>query len=205
MLWYTYSRVPVTSAQHSDPYQSLADLTPKPSHRTPRSTTSWPRWQQGNAIRNRFLAFKNAHFSGRPFSLRLALVVVGSVFTANILFMLVALIFSKMNGHPLGTLISGDCDAVKSADTWLHLLINILSTLILFGSSVFMQLLGSPTRRDIDRAHAQRRQLDVGVTSFRNLFGISKRRVILWVILALSALPVHLLYVPCSTFHFFIQ
>jgi hypothetical protein len=165
----------------------------------PRIREKW------NPICNRFLAFKNAHFSGRPFSLRLAFVLVGSVFTVNIIFTLVAILFSKSNGHPLGTLISGDCHAVKSAETWLHLLINILSTLILLGSSVFMQLLGSPTRSDIDRAHAQHRQLDIGVTSFRNLFGISKLRVVLWAILALSALPVHLLYVRFLTFHLFIQ
>jgi hypothetical protein len=195
---------------------------PEQDSRTHKSLPPIPRTQRGvfhsvlpfhiitdsgqwSIIRDRCLEYKNAHFSGRPFALRLSVVLVSGVFAVNIIFMLFSIIFSRTQGYAVGTLISGSCATVKSADTGLHLLINILSTVILFGSSVFMQILGSPTRRDIDKAHARRRQLDVGVTSLRNLFGIGRRRAILWVILALTALPVHLLYVLFSRIHMFIK
>jgi hypothetical protein len=136
---------------------------------------------------------KKRHFSGRSFTLRLAIFLLSAVLIANIAFTVVALVVSSKLGLGRGTLMSGKCHAVNLADTGLHVLINVLSTAALLGSTTFMQLLSSPTRKDIDRAHAQRRVLDVGVSSLRTLAGISKRRVFLWVVLALSALPLHLL------------
>ncbi|KAK5124153.1 hypothetical protein LTR85_001856 [Meristemomyces frigidus] len=57
-----------------------------------------------------------------------------------------------------------------------------------------MQCLCSPTRQEIDKAHARGDWMDVGVASVRNIFKISWRRSLLWWLLALSSVPIHLLY-----------
>jgi hypothetical protein len=56
-----------------------------------------------------------------------------------------------------------------------------------------MQLLCSPTRQDIDRAHANRIWLDIGIQSIRNLRRISKFRMTLWVMFAATSIPLHIM------------
>jgi hypothetical protein len=94
-----------------------------------------------------------------------------------------------------GVLVDGDCDRVKRLNIGLHLGINILSTILLAGSNYTMQCLSAPTRSEIDSAHNRKPSvyLDIGVPGIRNLGYISRRRVILWVALGLSSLPLHLL------------
>lgn len=83
---------------------------------------------------------------------------------------------------------------MKEASRWLHLMVNILSTALLAASNYCMHCLSAPTRQDIDEAHSKRRWLDIGVPSIRNLRSISKARVFLWSLLAISSIPLHLLY-----------
>lgn len=94
----------------------------------------------------------------------------------------------------IGTLYQGDCDSAKRIELWLHLLINILSTLLLGASNYYMQCLSSPTRSDVDKAHRQHVWIDIGVPSMRNIFRISRPRKILWFFLLYSSFPLHLLY-----------
>lgn len=56
------------------------------------------------------------------------------------------------------------------------------------------QCLSSPTRHNIDQAHKESSWLNIGVPSVRNLFFVSKERLILWLLLAISSLPFHLFY-----------
>lgn len=91
------------------------------------------------------------------------------------------------------------CTRAKTIDTGMHVLINVLSTVLLAGSNYCMQCLSAPTRRQIDEAHRAGRWVDVGVQSVRNLvFAVSGRNALLWVLLSLSSLPLHLLYVHPS-------
>lgn len=94
----------------------------------------------------------------------------------------------------VGTIQSGNCQQTKTLSIWLHLVINVLSTALLSASNYCMQCLSSPTRQDIDKAHAQNKWLDIGVPSVRNLRRISWKRIILWWLLAISSLPLHLMY-----------
>ena len=87
----------------------------------------------------------------------------------------------------------GSCREVSRLSLWIHLAINALSTLLLSASNYTMQVLVSPTREEIDRAHARRDWLDIGIPSFRNLRHISAVRVQLWSLLALSSVPLHLM------------
>jgi hypothetical protein len=92
-----------------------------------------------------------------------------------------------------GILMEGDCDRVEFWNNGLHVVINILSTILLSGSNYCMQCLSAPTREEVDKAHANKRWLDIGIPSLRNVKHLGKRRITLWILLALTSLPLHLL------------
>ncbi|MCJ1261513.1 hypothetical protein MMC22_001377, partial [Lobaria immixta] len=94
----------------------------------------------------------------------------------------------------IATIQSGDCDTTKRLDLWLHLGINLLSTMLLGASNYTMQCLSSPTRDEIDKAHRQRIIVDIGIPSIRNLKRVSWSKIVLWWLIALSSIPLHLLY-----------
>ncbi|KAL9620828.1 MAG: hypothetical protein Q9204_008176 [Flavoplaca sp. TL-2023a] len=94
----------------------------------------------------------------------------------------------------IGTIQNGGCDTTKTLSLWSHFAINVLSTAMLSASNYCMQCLSAPTRQDIDRAHAQHLWLDIGVRNVRNLLHISRMKALLWVLLALSSIPLHLFY-----------
>ena len=94
----------------------------------------------------------------------------------------------------IATIQDGKCKETKKMSLWLHFAINILSTLLLSASNYTMQCLASPTREEVNRAHAKRIWLDIGVPSVRNLRQISQSRMILWWFLGFSGVPLHLFY-----------
>lgn len=98
---------------------------------------------------------------------------------------------SMQNG--IGTLIIGSCSTTQRYDSGLHLLINVLSTLLLGASNFTMQVLSSPTRAEVDKAHNRKHWHDIGVPNIRNLKTISRWRTALWLLLLLSSLPLHLM------------
>ncbi|KAK4992357.1 hypothetical protein LTR50_001115 [Elasticomyces elasticus] len=55
----------------------------------------------------------------------------------------------------ISELYRGDCGKVKQMNIWIHLVINIMSTLLLTGSNYCMQCLSAPTRGMIDIAHGK--------------------------------------------------
>lgn len=55
----------------------------------------------------------------------------------------------------VGTALEGSCDSVNSWTTWLHIVINALSSILLSASNYTMQCLCSPTRKEVDEAHAK--------------------------------------------------
>ena len=77
---------------------------------------------------------------------------------------------------------------------WLHFVINVLCTALLSASNYCMQCLSAPTRQDIDKAHAQKKWLDIGIPSVRNLRSITWKHITLWWLLAISSIPLHLMY-----------
>lgn len=92
-------------------------------------------------------------------------------------------------------LYQGKCSTSGNWARGLHLLINILGTIMLVASNYCMQCLCSPSRQDIEGAHAQRKWLNIGVSSIRNFRYVDRKRVVLWAVLLMSSLPVHLLSV----------
>lgn len=91
---------------------------------------------------------------------------------------------------------SGTCvgNGVGRLNTMLHLVINILSTLVLASTNFFMQVLNAPSREELDKAHEKGSWLDIGVPSFRNAFRVSHFKAIMWLLFFLSSIPIHLLF-----------
>lgn len=98
-----------------------------------------------------------------------------------------------LNGG-LGTIHEGACIKTKNLATWLHLAINVLGTLLLGASNYAMQCLSSPSHEEIDKAHKKGIWLDIGVPSMRNLRHISRSRFVMWFLIAVSSIPLHLMY-----------
>ena len=96
-------------------------------------------------------------------------------------------------GSAFATIRQGRCSEMEHIQLGIHLIINVVSTLLLGASNYCMQCLSAPTRSEIDREHKQRRFLDIGVPSLRNLRVIKKERLVCWCLLGLSSLPLHLM------------
>ncbi|KAK2754167.1 hypothetical protein CKAH01_06105 [Colletotrichum kahawae] len=87
-----------------------------------------------------------------------------------------------------------DCRNAAITNTMLHLFLNILSTIVLASSNFFMQILNSPSRSEVDAAHARGGWLDIGIPSWRNAFRLSRSKLFLWSLLALTSVMIHLLF-----------
>lgn len=134
-----------------------------------------------------------ARFSGWRGGVIAAIGIAAFVLLLNVVFAVVAAtVWNPADG--IATAYIGDCTAAARWTTATHLLINLLSSLLLGASNYCMQRLVAPTRKEIDQAHAQKKWLDIGMPSVRNLASISKSRLALWILLASSSIPLHFLY-----------
>lgn len=118
-------------------------------------------------------------------------VAIAVVFLINLCVTIWALTQGSEHGHAL--LYEGSCSTTTRLNTGIHFIINAFGSIMLAGTNYAMQCLSSPTRQEIDLAHAQNRWLDIGVPSVRNLKHISRQRKWLWFVLGLSSIPLHLL------------
>jgi hypothetical protein len=104
-------------------------------------------------------------------------------------------IHSKYGTHDgVSTAFEGDCDLVSRWSLGLHVVINVLSSLLLSASNYTMQVLNAPTRSECDKAHARGGWLDIGITSLHNITKITWSRRMLWLLLGFSSVPIHLFY-----------
>jgi hypothetical protein len=117
-----------------------------------------------------------------------AFITATSVFFINIIGTVIL-----VKEHDSGVMYHGNCQKVSNLSTSIHVLINILSSLLLGASNFCMQLLAAPKRDEIDKAHLQSMWLDIGVPSLRNIPHIAWARRLTWMILGLSSLPLHFL------------
>ena len=162
-------------------------------HRSTKSSSS----QESHPSAHRILSWKQRYLEGWRAGASASCVTATIILIINISITVgVAVHYQLVNGT--GVLYQGNCSKAKSINTWMQLVINVLSTVLLSASNYCMQCLSSPTRNEVDKAHANEVLLDIGVPSIRNLFGISWDRLLLWFFLGLSALPLHFVYV-CLT------
>jgi hypothetical protein len=106
--------------------------------------------------------------------IRIASGAILGVLLTNIVLTLVAL-FASLYHRYESTLIDGSCSGTKTAGTWLHLVINILSSILLSASSYTMQCLSSMTRKEVDNAHTKGDYLDIGIPSIHNLTRVDRK------------------------------
>ncbi|KAH8589129.1 hypothetical protein B0O99DRAFT_692866 [Bisporella sp. PMI_857] len=116
----------------------------------------------------------------------------GIILLFNIIWLIWARAKYGLDGD-IGTISRGSCADSEALDSNLHLVINILSTIVLTASTKFMLIAYSPSRAEIDGAHERRRCLSVGSLGFRNLMAISWRKIIVYLLLMLTSSPFHLL------------
>lgn len=127
-------------------------------------------------------------------SLLLSMCAVASLaFTINLVTAVVFRYKYDAQGGYEGELFRGDCSFASNLDLGLHIAINILSTMLLSASNLCMQLLLAPTRMMVEEAHKNKRWLDIGIPSFHNFRYVELNKRVVWVILALSSLPLHFL------------
>ncbi|KAL4788715.1 hypothetical protein BJX76DRAFT_363367 [Aspergillus varians] len=121
------------------------------------------------------------------------------VFVANIILTVVAvsLAYSKDGAGQFGyaPIYQGKCSVAKNSATGIHLVINILSTIMLGASNYCMQCLAAPSRAEVDEAHQKRSWLAIGIPDLAHLvFHAPARRRWLGVILLVTSFPIHLIY-----------
>ena len=85
------------------------------------------------------------------------------------------------------------CDSMRFHFPWMHLPINVCGTLLLASSNAAMQIISAPTRPEIDRAHPGA-FLDIGLMGTRNWSCLTRWRRIVWLLLAVSSLPIQTMY-----------
>jgi hypothetical protein len=100
--------------------------------------------------------------------------------------------WASLGGNSL--LFTGSCITSSRLNLGLHLLINIMGSGVLASSNFFMQILLAPTRRDVDRAHRHSQFAEIGVQSFRNLKIVPLSNVSIWILLAITSVPLHLVF-----------
>lgn len=120
--------------------------------------------------------------------------------SGTVLILNIALMAWAMGSYPsqqagIVTMSNGSCSVARRWGIWLHLVINVLSTLLLGASNYAMQCISAPTRQEVDKFHSVGSTLDIGIQSVRNIFRIRTKRRFMWWLLALSSIPLHLLYV----------
>ncbi|KAF5013831.1 hypothetical protein FDECE_188 [Fusarium decemcellulare] len=128
----------------------------------------------------------------RSTMLRTQLILALLVVIINLGFTAWAVTTSPHNSDGVGLLLSGNCRYVANVNSALHVGLNVLSSLFLGAGNYCMQILVSPSREELDKAHRKGVSLEIGVPSIKNLRHIQPRRVILWLATGLVSVLLHL-------------
>jgi hypothetical protein len=105
------------------------------------------------------------------------LLTTGVLFLNLILVIVSATTWNAKDG--IAAAFTGNCTTAARWTTGIHLIINLLGSVLLGASNYCMQRLVAPSRRELDAAHARKKLMDIGAPSVRNLFLIGKGRVAL--------------------------
>jgi len=96
---------------------------------------------------------------------------------------------------PSFPLFQGNCSSMQRVNAGIHLLLNLLATVVIGISMYIQQLCTSPTREDISTAIKAGGDVDFGSNLPFQLFRRWKKRKIVclvWIVLILTSLPIHL-------------
>jgi hypothetical protein len=138
---------------------------------------------------------QKSRFNGWQWGVLTGSAVSALVLVMNCIFVLVGALTGQGYNEGIATIFTGNADDVSRMSTLLHIVINVLSTLLLSASNYAMQVLAAPTRYECVKAHRQETFLDIGILSMRNIKSIPLRSKMLFFALAMSSIPLHLLWV----------
>lgn len=121
---------------------------------------------------------------------------------------------NSTQGYGDSIIYTGSCSYVKNLKLWLHLLVNVLSTVLVTGSSyctflvlfashvdkskrlagltcLGIQSLNAPKREEVDSAHSKGQSCRIGIIDISNLFRISWAKRLTIFGLSFSSLTIH--------------
>jgi hypothetical protein len=136
---------------------------------------------------------KESRFRGWRMGIIIGSCMSSIVLGINITVLIIGATHGKGFENGFAVPMSGRADAMSWWSSAIHVVVNALSTILLAASNYTMQVLSSPTREDVDKAHAKHKHLDIGVLSVRNLTRIPRRRLFLFILMGMSTIPIHLL------------
>ncbi|OTB13098.1 hypothetical protein K445DRAFT_320282 [Daldinia sp. EC12] len=126
--------------------------------------------------------------------LKMQLIISTLVVGVSTAIMVWSVVKYNPNHRGVGTYFSGNCSRASSLNTFIHALMNILSSLLLSSGNYCMQLLVSPSRHEVEKAHIKGIALRIGVPNVTNLRHIARERVIGWLSLGATAALLHLVW-----------
>ncbi|RYP29400.1 hypothetical protein DL767_006740 [Monosporascus sp. MG133] len=133
------------------------------------------------------------HFTGWRGGVVFNTIIFFLILVAEIVLLIVVLTKTRLlAGDP--TMWSGDCGKARDINIGLHAAISVFSVVFLAGANYVFQVLTSPTRGEVDKAHESKRWLDIGVTSMRNFAHISGFRAFLGSTVLFSAISIQVMY-----------
>ncbi|KAI1157025.1 hypothetical protein F4825DRAFT_458832 [Nemania diffusa] len=91
-------------------------------------------------------------------------------------------------------IFTGDCATATRINIGVHVVINVFTVVLLAGANYVFQILTSPTRREIAKAHDRKRWLDIGVSSLRNFMYVSRFRAVVGAVTLLVAIAIQVIY-----------
>ncbi|KAF5378412.1 hypothetical protein D9757_011163 [Collybiopsis confluens] len=187
---FSYASVSTYDA-HEDSPEELEMIELQGRHR--RGVQSYSRLRSfRDRIKRAIARIKSKLPTGWRFGARLAIFEASAVLLTNIIILVWSV--TKAGGNAIGVAFQGDCDTVDHYSVGIHIVINVLSTVLLGASNYAMQTLCAPTRDEVDRAHKRGIWLDIGLQSIRNLKYTSRIKRTLWLGLSVSSIPLHLIY-----------
>ncbi|RYP60086.1 hypothetical protein DL771_010629 [Monosporascus sp. 5C6A] len=174
----TYASCPVEFGHY---YSSSTDLT--------RGAT-WGGNGHSSASRHSGL---QRHFTGWRGGIVFNTIIFFLILVIEIALLIVVLTKTRLlAGDP--TMWSGDCGTARDINVGLHAAISVFSVVFLAGANYAFQVLTSPTRGEVDKAHESKRWLDIGVTSMRNFAHISGFRIFMGSTVLLTAISIQVIY-----------
>ncbi|RYP59574.1 hypothetical protein DL769_008482 [Monosporascus sp. CRB-8-3] len=133
------------------------------------------------------------HFTGWRGGVVFNMIIFFLILVVEIVLLIVVLTKTGLlAGDP--TMWSGDCRKARDINVGLHAIISVFSVVFLAGANYVFQVLTSPTRGEVDKAHESKRWLDIGVTSMRNFAHISGFRVFLGSAVLFTAISIQVMY-----------
>lgn len=108
----------------------------------------------------------------------LNILLAGVILIAMVVCIVLAAVKGKIAGDDT-VIQTGSCGRIMGIDQAVQVIANVLGIFFIAGASYVTQVLVSPTRDEVDAAHAKHRWLDIGVPSLRNLTAVSVDRAIL--------------------------